>query len=450
MKQLRTSAAYRIAFAYSAAIAIGIALLGTILFWSMHAAFTRQIEAMIQGEMDTLMLEYRDDGPSELSTAIEQRERLSPNVRLYYAVFDPDGRRVLGSLQTRRPPLGMHDVVFFDPNEGPDTAQALAADLSDGRRLVVAADREWVEQIDRTVLATFATGFVAILVLGLIAALLLGGYLRFRLQSIGDTARAIIGGDIRRRMPIGARHDEFDQLAIVLNSMLEEIERLLENLRQVSSDVAHDLRTPLTQLRNALERSLQGDQNAESLKEVVVDGLTRVDQILSLFSAILRISEVEGGKIRRRFVAVDVSELVTDLAESYAPALREGGCELSWDVEPDLSLAGDRELIAQAVINLIENAQLHTPEGSKVRISASDGGTRVAIVVADNGPGVAEGDRDLISRRFVRLDSSRSLAGHGLGLNLVAAVARLHGGELRFADNRPGLVAMLDLPKGSA
>lgn len=449
MKRFRHSAAYRIAFAYSAAIAIGIALLGTVLYWSMHAAFTRQIDAMIQGEADTLMLEYRDDGPNELATAIEQREHLSPSVRLYYAVFTPDGRRVLGSLQTRRPALGMHDLDFFDPVEGPDTARGLAVDLPDHRRLVVAADREWVEQIDRTVLGTFVTGFVAILGLGVIAALLLGGYLRFRLESIGNTAQAIIGGDIRRRMPIGPRGDEFDQLATVLNAMLEEIERLLQNLQQVSSDVAHDLRTPLTQLRNAMEKSTVGAISAEDQRHVITDGITRVDEILSLFGAILRISEVESGKIRRRFTPVDLSALVTDLAESYAPALRETGQALSWAIAPGLTLDGDRELIAQAVINLIENAQRHTPEGTNIDIDASEGDAHVKIVVADDGPGVAEADRALISRRFIRLDSSRSQAGHGLGLNLVAAVARLHRGELRFTDNHPGLIAELDLPIGS-
>jgi signal transduction histidine kinase len=448
VKKLRNSAAYRIAFAYSAAIAVGIALLGTIIYWAMHIAFTRQLDAMIIDEAQALMLEYRSGDEAELRDAIAQRERLrQQGARLYYAVFEPNGDRVFGSLNTGMPATGMHDIRFIDPAEGPDEARGLAIELPDHRRLLVAADREWVEQIDRTVLVTFAVGFLALIGIGIGGALLLGGYLRRRLQAIGTAAEAIIGGEIRRRMPTSERDDEFDQLAGVLNAMLVEIERLLENLRQVTSDVAHDLRTPLTRLRNALEESAHGAGNADSRKQVIVDAISRVDEILSLFAAILRISEVESGKIRRHFVPVDVSALVTDLAESYAPAVKEAGRSLAWSVEPGHIVGGDRELIAQAVINLLENAQRHTPQGTEIQVSLSASQQWVRVAVADNGPGVPPSDWGLIVQRFLQLESSRANAGHGLGLNLVSAVARLHRGHLRFADNSPGLIAVIELLK---
>jgi signal transduction histidine kinase len=447
VKKFRDSAAYRIAFAYSAAIAIGIALLGTIIYWAMHIAFTRQLDAMIDDEAQSLILEYRTDGPRELATAIALRERLGQGARLYYAVFEPDGRRVLGSLNTPMPQVGIHDIGFIDPAEGPDEARALIIDLPDHRRLVVAADREWTEQIDHTVFVTFAIGFVAVIGLGIAGALLLGGYLGRRLRAIGNAAEAIIGGDIRRRMPTSDRDDEFDRLASVLNTMLEEIERLIENVRQVSSDVAHDLRTPLTQLRNALESSALGSGNPEARERVIANALSRVDDILALFAAILRISEVESGEIRRLFKPVDLSALITDLAESYAPAVRETGRSLTWSVEPGITLNGDRELIAQAVTNLLENAQRHTPAGTEIHISLTHAMDMIRIAVADTGQGVAPADRDLIIRRFIRLESSRTKVGHGLGLNLVSAVARLHRGHLRFSDNTPGLVAEIILPR---
>jgi len=446
--RVRNSAAYRIAFAYSAAIAIGIALLGTIIYWAMHIAFTRQLDAMITDEAQALVIEYRGGGEAELRDAIAQRERLRQRgAQLYYAVFEPNGDRIFGSLNTAFPKIGMHDIPFTDPVEGPDEARGLAVGLPDHRRLLVAADREWVEQIDRTVLVTFAAGFLAFVGIGIVGALLLGRYLRQRLQAIGGAAEAIIGGEIRRRMPTSARDDEFDQLAGVLNAMLEEIERLLENLRQVTSDVAHDLRTPLTRLRNALEESAHGSVSADVREKVIVDAIARVDEILSLFAAILRISEVESGKIRRLFTPVDLSALVTDLAESYAPAVREAGRSLAWSIESGLVVTGDRELIAQAVTNLLENAQRHTPPGTEIQVSLSDLGTWVRIAVADNGPGVPSSDWDLIVRRFVRLENSRTQEGHGLGLNLVSAVAQLHRGHLGFADNAPGLVAIIELPK---
>ncbi|MEO8547649.1 MAG: HAMP domain-containing sensor histidine kinase [Sphingomicrobium sp.] len=448
--RLRNSAAYRIAFAYSAAIAIGIVLLATVIFWAMHIAFTRQLDTVITDEAQTLLLEYRNDGQDELANAIAQRERLGRGAKLYYAVFEPDGRRVMGSLDAAMPAAGMRDIPFVDRSGGLDFARGLAIDLPDHRRLVVAADREWIERIDRTVLATFAAGFVVVIGLGIGAALILGGYLQHRLRAIGTAAEAIIEGDIRRRMPISDRDDEFDQLARVLNAMLEEIERLLENLRQVSGDVAHDLRSPLTHLRNALEESALDGGDADTRKQVIADAIARVDDILSLFAAILRISEVESGKIRRLFKPVDLSALVTDLAESYAPAVREAGRSLDWSIEPGLTVSGDRELIAQAVTNLIENAQRHTPPGTEIHIRLTDSGEWNQISVSDSGPGVAPADRERIAQRFIRLESSRTRAGHGLGLNLVSAVARLHRGRLRFTDNAPGLVAAIDLPRDQA
>jgi signal transduction histidine kinase len=275
--------------------------------------------------------------------------------------------------------------------------------------------------------------------------LLLGAYLRRRLQAIAGTAEAIIGGDMERRIPVGPRNDEFDRLARSLNAMLERIAGLLDNVRQVSSDVAHDLRTPLARLRNQLETGLAGDRSG-----VVADAIRRVDELLSLFAAILRIAEVESGNIRALFGRVDLSALLRELAESFAPAMADQGHELSWSVDPGLVTHGDRELIAQAVINLLDNAQRHTPKGTGIRLALHAADGRVRLSVADKGPGVPVSDRELIVRRFTRLDQSRTTPGHGLGLNLVAAVARLHSAGLDFEDNRPGLVVTLDFPRVAA
>ena len=192
------------------------------------------------------MAEYRSDGGSELSDAIAQRELSHSPGKLLFAVFATNGRRINGGLKTSRPALGVHDIEFDDPREGPDFARALAIDLNPNERLVVAADREWIEQIDHTILVVFAAGFLGVCILGFVGALLFGAYLRRRLRSISDGAVAIIGGDIRGRMPVGPKQDEFDQLAMTLNRMLERIEGLLDNLRQVSTDIAHDLRSPLS------------------------------------------------------------------------------------------------------------------------------------------------------------------------------------------------------------
>ncbi|MEA3033331.1 MAG: hypothetical protein QOH86_1347 [Sphingomonadales bacterium] len=444
MPELFRSAAYRIAFIYSAAFALAILVLGLILFWTMHLDFTRQLDATLEEEASTLTVEYRNDGRGELADAITQREASTLRERLLYAVYSRDGRRVMGSLRTGVPRLGLHDITFIDPREGPDAARGLAVDLGDGTKLLVAADRERIEQIDRTVISVFGAAFLLVVLLGAVGALLLGGYLRRRLNGISSAAEAIVQGDMASRMPVGARGDEFDRLSRSLNAMLERIASLVENVRQVSTDVAHDLRTPLARLRNRLEEALRS--GAKGDVALIEDSLRRVDDVLALFAAILRIAEVEGGKIRRTFKPVDVSTLASELAESYAPAIAQGGRSLTATVANGLRVRGDAELLAQALVNLIENAQSHTPLGTAIEICVEARDGTIVLAVADNGPGVPPEDRERIVERFVRLERSRSTPGHGLGLNLVSAIAAVHGGVLGFADNRPGLRAFLELP----
>ena len=446
MTDWRRSAAYRIALVYAASFALAMALLGIVVFWAMHVAFTRQLDATVADEAQTLVTEYRSDGGSELADAISQREMSSSPGRLLYAVFAPDGRRIYGSLKTIRPALGVQDIEFEDPKEGLDAARALAIDLSPHERLVVAADREWIEQIDQTILIVFAAGFLGVCVLGFAGALLFGSYLQRRLRAISDGAVAIIAGDIRGRMPVGPRHDEFDQLASTLNRMLERIEGLLNNLRQVSTDIAHDLRSPLTRLRNRLEQSLATVQGGAS-QLLIEESVIRVDEVLALFASILRIAEVESGEIRRFFAPVNLSALAQDLFESYAPPIRDSGRTLISSIEPRLTVVGDRELMAQAGANLLENAQLHTPPGTIIRLSLVSTEDRVCLQVNDNGPGVGKADRSRMVERFKRLDASRNTLGHGLGLSLVNAVATLHKGRLFFKDSGPGLSATLEFPR---
>jgi signal transduction histidine kinase len=443
MRSWRKSAAYRIAFANFITFAVGLALLGLVVFGAMHVAFVGRLDAMVSDEAQTLIDEYRSGGMGELREAIAVREASHSPTRMLYAVFAPDGRRIAGTLRAKRPALGVHNIMFVDPREGPDSGRGIGIDLSSGERLLVAADREWVERIDRMVITVFLIAFLFACIAAFGGAMLFGNYLRQRLNSISDTAKLIIAGDIRGRMPVSGRGDEFDQLAGTLNRMLDRIEGLLDNLRQVSSDVAHDLRTPLSRLRTQLERSKQMTADPA---EVVEGAIVQLDQVLSLFAAILRIAEVEAGETRRYFTAVDLTALTMELAESYAPAVQDHGRTLLWSIEPGLMVLGDRELLAQAAINLIENAQRHTPRGTVIRLTLVAANQAVCLQIIDDGPGVATADLPRIVKRFARLETSRNTAGYGLGLNLVSAVARLHGGRLVLKNNRPGLSATLELP----
>lgn len=444
MRKWQSSAAYRIAFINFGAYAAGLALLGVVVFSVMHIAFAHQLDSMVVDESRTLEEEYATGGERELAEAVAEREASSSSTRMLYAVFAPDGRRIYGSLRTTRPHPGVHPIRFYDPGEGPgDSARAAIVDLPNGNRVVVAVDSEWVERVEGVVVIIFSLAFIGVLVVGFGGAVILGSYLQRRLHSISTSAEAIIAGDIRRRIPVSPRTDEFDQLAVTLNRMLDRIEGLLDNLQQVSSDIAHDLRTPLARLRNHLERgSLASNDEA-----LIPDAIRQVDEVLSLFAAILRVAEVESGETKRFFAPVDVTALLTEVAESFAPSFEDAGRTFLWAIEPKLMIDGDRDLLAQAMINLVENAQRHTPAGTIVRMTAVAAGGVVSLQVEDNGPGVPKSDLSRITKRFARLESSRNTAGHGLGLSLVSAVAKLHGGRLVLRTTKTGLSAIIELPR---
>jgi signal transduction histidine kinase len=447
MPKWRSSAAYTIAFINFGAYAAGLALLGVIVFAVMHIAFSRQLDSMVSDEARTLQHEYASGGDGEMAEAIAVREASTSSTRMLYAVFTPNGRRIHGSLRAARPPPGLHPVVFQDPREGPDKARAMTTDLSPNERLVVAVDSDWLEGIERIVIIIFSVAFAGFVVVGFGGAVILGSYMQRRLRSISNSAEAIIRGDIRRRMPVGPHKDEFDQLAATLNRMLDRIEGLLDNLRQVSSDIAHDLRTPLARLRNRLERGALNQPDADTL---ITDAIRQLDEVLALFAAILRVAEVESGETRRFFEPVDVSALLAEVAESYALAFEDEGRVFLWSIQPGLAVQGDRDLLAQAMVNLLENAQRHTPGDVIVRMTASSTATMVCMQVTDNGPGVAKSDLGRITKRFARLETSRHTAGYGLGLSLASAVAKLHGGQLVLRNSAPGLSATIKIPRTGA
>jgi hypothetical protein len=220
----------------------------------------------------------------------------------------------------------------------------------------------------------------------------------------------------------------------------------MENLRQVSTDLAHDLRTPLGRLRAGLEVALDGDDPAR-MRATVGEAVRHADELLALFGAILRIAEVERGDARASFADVDLAEIAADLFDSYAPAVADGGRSLRLEASPPVRVRADRALLAQAVANLIDNAQIHTPVRTAIVVAAEQRDGIGRLIVADTGPGVDAADRERITQRFVRLERSRTTAGHGLGLNMVAAIARAHSGMLEITDNQPGLRVAIIFPK---
>lgn len=444
MRAWPRSAANRIALVAFLAYAAAMFVLGAAVFIATHAAFAQQIDVSIEATTNALQGELRDDGIKGLMETIAQSRRPGP-ISLGTSLFAPDGQRLSGSFLTSMPAPGWQSIVIADPQEGPDPARAKVTLLAGGYRLVVAADLESLESIDRTILEMFGTAFAVLLLIGIVGAYSLATYLRNRLAGIGTTSAAIVAGDLRQRAIVGPAGDEFDRVAASLNTMLDRIAGLIANLRQVTGDLAHDLRTPLSRLRNQLER-LRATKVDAAVEELLEDAVAQADDVLTLFDAILRISEVEEGSLKRAFAPLDLSFLVSELGETLAPLAEDSGRVLVVEVETRIQVQGDRELLSQAIINLVENAIRHTPVGATIRLLARPDGEGAIVGVEDNGAGIPEAEQERVQQRFVRLESARSTPGHGLGLSLVRAIADAHGARLKLTDAAPGLSATIQFP----
>jgi signal transduction histidine kinase len=264
------------------------------------------------------------------------------------------------------------------------------------------------------------------------------GILR-RIDTINRTGRAIMAGHLEQRVPVIGSGDEFDQLATHLNTLLDQIQRLMDDMRQVTDNVAHDLRSPLNRLRSRLELTLLTPRANEAYRKAIEQTLCEADAMLATFNALLSIARVEAGARREAWDVIDIGALARDVAELYQPLAEERGLRFTQYIEQGLALRGDRQLLAQAIGNLIDNALKYTPAGGQVELRTLEGHGGVELSVADNGPGIPADARERVLERFVRLDASRATPGNGLGLSMVRAVARLHHAELELSDNWPGL-----------
>ncbi len=438
---------WRGTFGLVALVALGFALatlaIGVVAFETTHEALEQQLDHRIAAETKAL-IDEGDDGPTGIAMAIRRREAARSTASLAYRLVDAAGRQVAGQLDARVPTKpGYVELLPYIEDGERRVAQSLTTTLPSGHRLLVAADRAVINEMDATLLRLFAGAFGAMLLLGIAAAWIVGAVTRARLARIDGTALAIIDGDLARRVPVTGSGDEFDGVAATLNRMLDRIAGLMDNLRQVSSDVAHDLRTPLTRLHNRLDEALASDDRAVQ-REAIEAAAREARDLLEVFAALLRIAEVEGMSARAQFTDVALSALVSDLVDVYRPAMEASGHRLESVIAPGISIQGDRRLLQRLLSNLLDNAVAHTPTGTKVTVALERIGTSVRLSVADDGLGVSPEAAATLFQRFTRADSSRSTSGHGLGLAMVSAIVAAHGGSVAVQPS-PGFAVVVDI-----
>jgi signal transduction histidine kinase len=443
----RTSV-FQLTLVYMALFAASVIALFAFAYWSTVGYLERQTNAVIDAEIQGLYEQYERLGLAGLADVINERVRGDDERRSVYILADPIGRALAGNVQSWPRELdNPGEWVDFTKREeatGLTTpVRARVLRIHPGFWLLVGRDIRELEEITAVFRSTSLYGLTLTLGLALIGGLVMGVSAQRRLAALNRTTRKIIAGDLTQRAPITGSNDEHDELAGNVNAMLDQIENLLAEMRHVGDAVAHDLRGPLTRLRNRLETVAATEHPS---REDVVDCVEQVERVIDTFNALLRIARVESGAYRSAFAPVDLDKIVRDVCDLYQAIAHERSILLSCSSDPAIQVFGDRELLAQALTNILDNALKYTPHGGSVSVVLRRSEDTASITVADSGPGIPVADRQRVLQRFTRLDQARSHAGNGLGLALVNAVVSQHHGKLTLDDNTPGLVVALELP----
>ncbi len=447
------SAGARFGLIYASLFGISAFALAAFLWWSTAGMMNRQTDAAIGADVQSLTERYDDGGLLGLMDAIEQRLAGNVDDDAFYMLVDPTFRRVAGNLD-RWPRNATMDAGWFTQRieraGGRSMLRLRHLELSNDYHLLIGRDVESHSQLHGLLADAMLWAAAIAVVLGSVGAWAVRGLFRATIADVTATAAAIGAGDLSRRVKVLGQGDEFDVLAIAINDMLDRIGRLMDGVRQVSNAIAHDLRTPIARARIRLEYAATHARGEDDLRAAVERAQSDLDGVVSVFQALLRIAEIEAGARRSAFAPVDLAPVLNDMAEMYDAVAEDAGQVLASDIPDSLPGFGDREMIQQAVANLLDNALKFSPPGGVISLTAGVGADGLRIVVADQGPGIPEADRARATERFFRGEHARSTPGSGLGLALVQAVASLHGGSLLLQDNVPGLRAVLLLSNEGA
>jgi signal transduction histidine kinase len=437
---LRTSS-FRLTLAYAGLFGASVLILFGVIYWATNIYITRSLDTAIDSDFTELTNSFETGGRRLLVQELESREREMPRGPMHYLLQDRNATSITGDL----PPLtcGQHrfDLVLHDrgARDGNQPSMRIrCAPLSDDDMLIVGIDAHSRQEMRELIFRAFGWGSGITLVLAFGGGMLLSSGLLCRIEAISRAARTIMAGDFSRRIPVRGTDDEFDHLVASLNAMLDRIQNSMDSVRQVSTGIAHDLRTPLTRLRQRLERAHLRARSSAEWRAAAADCIAEMDAILETFGALLRIAQIESGATAGQFAEVDLSDLLTTLTEVYEPMADDKKQSFCAQISRDLKVWGDRELLGQMLANIIENAMKHSPPGARIDLKAA-ASSKIKVIVSDDGPGIPVAEQDNVFKRFYRLASSSSTPGSGLGLSLVDAIANLHHTRVDLADNDPGL-----------
>jgi len=442
---------FRLTLLYAGLFGCSALILLGVIYGAPGAYMSSSLDAAIDSDIAELEDSLRAGGTEALTVQVAERLRQAPLGPMYYLLEEPTGEVIAGNIPPFHGGEGRFDLKVPRPNSPSVAVHAHGITLVDHEYLMVGVDAVPRREMRRFILRLFEWSSAITLVLAVAGGALMSGSLLRRIETISQTARGIMAGDFSRRIPARGTGDEFDHLVESLNAMLERNEAAMESVRRVSHDIAHDLRTPLTRLRQRLDLAQRRAQSVDEWRRAAEGCISDMDAILETFGGLLRIAQIESGMPAHRFTKVDLSELLRTVVEVYQPMAEGKEQRFTADVASELRVWGDRELLTQMIANIIENAMKHSPMGESIGLVATGLPGAMVVVVSDSGPGIPAEERGRVFRRFYRLERSRSTPGSGLGLSLVEAIAALHQVGIQLTDNRPGLRVTLrfhspDLP----
>jgi len=464
-KLLRTTA-FRLTLVYLVVVALFAAFLLGYFALNTRRLINEQITATVNDELQLLHGLYNQAGIRRLVGAVDVRSH-RPGSSLYL-VTTPTGEGLAGNVGSLEPGVleaeGWVETAYRrleEPESAEHNALVRVLRLPGGIRILVGRDLDERERMLRIVALAGRWSLAIVIVLGIVGGVFVSRRVLKRVDAMTGTAQTIMAGDLSGRLSVIGSGDEFDRLALNLNGMLERIESLMRGLKEVTDNIAHDLKTPLTRLRNRCEAALRTAKSETEFRRVLEDTIEESEGLIRTFDALLMIARAESGEVREGMAEFDIAEVARDVGELYEPLAEDKGLTLEVDAKQHAAVKGNRELVSQALANLVDNAIKYAApssnasgavngERSEILVKADAEQDRIVLTVSDRGPGIPQADRSRVVDRFVRLERSRSLPGSGLGLSLVSAVARLHGGELKLEDNAPGLKARISLPRAAA
>ena len=437
LRSIYGTSSFRLALLYAGVTGVSFALLFAVIFWSTSRFVRHQIDDSVTNELNEIMSET----PGDVAATRAMVSGLARESSGFAYLFeDAQGQVLAGNVRALPPRVGVFEwdsgATQEDRRRGHIRGRGVR--LGDNY-LFVGWSTHQLHEMEEFIAISFIWGSAAAIAVALAGGAIMSGRLVRKIETVSATSRNIIRGDLTQRVPVAHAGDEFDRLSLSVNAMLDRIETLMRDLRQVTTDIAHDLRTPLTRLGQRLEFAARSNADAAALRQDLAVAREEVDDILAMFTAILRIAEVESGARKAAFASVDLGEVVDMVVEVYSSAAEAKGQQLEHRVDPDVGTTGDRDLLVQLFANLVENAIRHCPPGARIEVSAVHLDGWVEVSVSDNGPGIPAEMRGKVLQRFVRLENSRTSPGYGLGLSLATAIANLHDAPLSIMDNSPGL-----------